>query len=112
MKIQTYKNSANKSGFGMRREVKGLYGQCFQFAFDVAKKAERALQHELGNPDLSFLQFGYLAGKEGLLAGEKLYLDLKSSSISIAQDIISVALKMLPSVFPASLDPTPASTVR
>ncbi|MCU0543436.1 MAG: toxin [Oscillatoriaceae cyanobacterium Prado104] len=61
----------------MKREVKGLYGQCFQFAFDTAKKAERALQHELGNPNLSFLQFGYLSGKEGLLAGEKLYLDLK-----------------------------------
>ena len=61
----------------MRREVKGLYGQVFQFAFDIAKKAERALQHELGDPKLSFLQFGYLAGKEGLLAGEKLYLDLK-----------------------------------
>ncbi|MCG3161363.1 MAG: hypothetical protein JMDDDDMK_02531 [Acidobacteria bacterium] len=61
----------------MKREVKGLHGQCFQFAFDVAKKAERALQHELGNPELSFLQFGYLAGKEGLLAGEKLYFDIK-----------------------------------
>jgi hypothetical protein len=61
----------------MKREVKGLYSQCFQFAFDVAKKAERALQHELGNPSLSFLQFGYLSGKEGLLAGEKLYLDIK-----------------------------------
>jgi hypothetical protein len=61
----------------MKREVKGLYGQCFQLAFDVAKKAERALQHELGNPELGYLQFGYLAGKEGLLAGEKLYLDIK-----------------------------------
>ncbi len=61
----------------MKREVKGLYSQCFQFAFDIAKKAERALQHELGDPKLSFLQFGYLSGKEGLLAGEKLYLDLK-----------------------------------
>ena len=61
----------------MRREVKSLYNQCFQFAFDVAKKAERALQHELGDPKLSFLQFGYTAGKEGLLAGEKLHLDLK-----------------------------------
>lgn len=61
----------------MKREVKGLYSQCFQFAFDIAKKAERALQHELGNPELSYLQFGYLAGKEGLLAGEKLYLDVK-----------------------------------
>src|SRR5437762_8109664 len=61
----------------MKREVKGLYGQCFQFAFDIAKKAERALQHELGNPELNYLQFGYLAGKEGLLAGEKLYVDVK-----------------------------------
>jgi hypothetical protein len=61
----------------MKREVKGLYAQCFQFAFDVARKAERALRHELGNPELGYLQFGYLAGKEGLLAGEKLYFDLK-----------------------------------
>ena len=61
----------------MKREAKGLYGQVFQFAFDIAKKAERALQHELADPGLSFLQFGYLAGKEGLLAGEKLYLDIK-----------------------------------
>ena len=69
---------ANKGFYTwMKREVKGLYGQAFQFAFDIAKKAERALQHELGNPSLGFLQFGYLAGKEGLLAGEKLYLDIK-----------------------------------
>jgi hypothetical protein len=61
----------------MKREVKGLYSQSFQFAFDIARKAERALQHELGNPELGYLQFGYLEGKEGLLAGEKLYLDIK-----------------------------------
>ena len=61
----------------MRREVKGLYNQSFQLAFDAAKKAERALQHELGDSNLSFLQFAYLSGKEGLLAGEKLHLDLK-----------------------------------
>ena len=61
----------------MKREVKGLYTQCFQFAFDIAKKAERALQHELGDPTLNFIQFNYLSGKEGLLAGEKLHLDIK-----------------------------------
>jgi Tc toxin complex TcA C-terminal TcB-binding domain len=61
----------------LKREVRGMYTQVFQFAFDVAKKAERALQHELGQPDLTFLQFGYMSGKEGLLAGEKLYFDLK-----------------------------------
>lgn len=61
----------------MKREVKGLYGQCYEFAFETAKKAERALQHELGNPSLSYVQSGHLAGKEGLLAGERLFLDLK-----------------------------------
>jgi hypothetical protein len=66
----------------LRREVKGLYSQCFQFAFDVSKKAERALQHEVGDSSLSFLQFNYLSGKEGLLAGEKLHLDLKRMELA------------------------------
>ena len=66
----------------MKREVRGLYGQVFQLAFDIAKKAERALQHELGDPSLSYLQFGYQSGKEGLLAGEKLYLDIKRMELA------------------------------
>lgn len=61
----------------MKREVKGLHSKIFQFAFDTAKKAERALQHELGDPDLCFIDYGYLGGKEGLLAGEKLHFDIK-----------------------------------
>jgi hypothetical protein len=61
----------------MKREVKGLYSQSFQFAFDISKKAERALQHELGNQELEYIKFGYLSGNEGLLAGEKLHFDLK-----------------------------------
>ena len=61
----------------MKREVRSLHSQCFQFAFDVAKKAERALQHELGDPSLNYIKFNYQAGKEGLLAGEKLHLDIK-----------------------------------
>jgi hypothetical protein len=69
----------------MKREVRGLYSQCFQFAFDIARKAERALQHELGKPELSYLQFGYLAGKEGLLAGEKLFLDVKRMEMAYAE---------------------------
>jgi hypothetical protein len=68
----------NKSLYAfLKREVKGLYAQAFQFAFDIARKAERGMQHELGQPDLTFLQFGYLAGKEGLLAGDKLFMDVK-----------------------------------
>ncbi|MEU8248861.1 hypothetical protein [Nonomuraea sp. NPDC048916] len=61
----------------MKREISGLYAQSFQFAFDLAKKAERALRHELGTPDLTFIGYGYLDGREGLLAGERLYLDIK-----------------------------------
>jgi hypothetical protein len=61
----------------LRREVRALHGQAFQLAYDVARKAERALQHELGDRGLAFLQYGYTGGKEGLLAGDKLYFDIK-----------------------------------
>ena len=61
----------------MRREIKGLYSQCFQFAFDLAKKAERAMQYELGDTGLNYIKYGYLSGKEGLLAGDKLFMDIK-----------------------------------
>jgi hypothetical protein len=61
----------------MSGAVKDLYNQCFQFAYDLAKKAERGLQQELGDTTLSYVQTGYTSGREGLLAGEKLHLDLK-----------------------------------
>lgn len=61
----------------MRREIKGVYAQSVNLALDTARKAERAVQHELGDHDLSFIQYDYMAGKEGLLAGEKLFFDLK-----------------------------------
>jgi hypothetical protein len=68
----------------MKREVKGLHEKFLQFACEVARKAERALQQELGDSNLSFVQFGYSAGKEGLLAGERLYQDLKRMEMSYA----------------------------
>ena len=61
----------------MKREVRGLYGQCYQLAFDIARKAERALQRELGDRNLTFLRFDHRSGREGLFAGERLYLDIK-----------------------------------
>jgi Tc toxin complex TcA C-terminal TcB-binding domain len=61
----------------LRREVRALYGQTFSLAVAVARKAERALQAELGDSSLTFLQYGYLSGRQSLLAGEKLQLDLK-----------------------------------
>lgn len=68
----------------MKREVKGLYNTSFQFAFEIAKKAECALRQELGDPGLRYIQFGYLAGKEGLLAGERLYHDIKRMEMAYA----------------------------
>ncbi len=61
----------------LKGEVKSLYDQSFQFAYEIAKKAERGLMQELGDAMLSYIQLGYTTGKEGLLAGEKLHLDLK-----------------------------------
>ena len=59
----------------MKREAQGLHAQCFHFGTDVAKKAERAFRHELGTPDAEFIKVGYLSGRQGLFAGEKLYHD-------------------------------------
>ncbi|MDR3483153.1 MAG: insecticidal toxin protein [Burkholderiaceae bacterium] len=66
----------------MKREIKALYANVFQLAFEVAKKSERALQNELGDSSLSFIQYNYLDGNEGLLAGEKLQFDIKTMEMA------------------------------
>jgi hypothetical protein len=60
-------------------QLKTLYFQSYQMAFDVAKKAEQALRIEQGtNSSESFIQFGYWDNvKQGLLSGDKLHHDLK-----------------------------------
>jgi hypothetical protein len=62
----------------MRRELKALHSNAFQIAFDQARKAERALQNELGDASLSYIRFDYLDGTDGLLAGERLVFDLRN----------------------------------
>ena len=69
----------------MKREAQSVHVKCFQFAFDVARRAERALQHELGVGSRPYIQTGYLAGKEGLFAGDRLLFDLKQMEISYLQ---------------------------
>src|SRR5260370_22311492 len=66
----------------MKREVKALYNNAFQLAFETAKKAERALQNELGDSSPTYIQYNYLDGAEGLLAGEKLMFDLKTMEMA------------------------------
>jgi hypothetical protein len=57
--------------------LQGLYSNAFQLAFSVSKKAEQALQNELGDNSLTYIQSNYLDGMEGLLAGEKMLYDVK-----------------------------------
>ncbi|WON73552.1 hypothetical protein [Nitrosospira sp. Is2] len=69
----------------MKREAQSLHAKYFQFAYDVAKKAEQRCQYELGDAKATFLTAGYLGGRESLFAGEKLYLDLKRMEIAYAE---------------------------
>ncbi|WNM37569.1 hypothetical protein RMN56_20660 [Micromonospora halotolerans] len=66
----------------LRRDVRGLYGQYYQLAIETARKAERALRNELGDPSLTFIRPSYLAGSEGLLAGERLQYDLRRMELA------------------------------
>jgi hypothetical protein len=66
----------------LRREVRGLYNRAYELALETARKAERALRNELGDPNLTFVQPSYLAGTEGLLAGERLHLDLRRMELA------------------------------
>ncbi|HZJ10672.1 MAG TPA: neuraminidase-like domain-containing protein [Trueperaceae bacterium] len=62
----------------MVTQTSGLYFQAYGLAYDVAKRAERAFQHELAQGDATFVTFGHWDSlKEGLLAGERLALDLR-----------------------------------
>lgn len=59
----------------MTGQLSTIYFQCYQLAYDVAKKAYR---HELGLESSNFIQFGiWDSFRNGLLSGEQLYLSLK-----------------------------------
>ncbi|MCP9448641.1 MAG: neuraminidase-like domain-containing protein [Nitrospira sp.] len=67
----------------MVSQVSGLYFQGYQMAYELAKRTERALRHELALPDANFITFGHWDNlKKGLLAGEKLHHDLKRMEVA------------------------------
>ncbi|HZD00263.1 MAG TPA: neuraminidase-like domain-containing protein [Actinomycetes bacterium] len=70
---------SNQQLYGwMLGQISTVYFQCYQLAYDMAKRAERSFQFELGRQDGAFIQFGYWDGlKKGLLAGERLANDLR-----------------------------------
>lgn len=62
----------------MISQISSIYFQSYQMAYDLAKRAEKAYQHELGVTESGFVSFGYWDSlKKGLLSGEKLQYDLR-----------------------------------
>ncbi|PEJ85528.1 neuraminidase-like domain-containing protein [Bacillus toyonensis] len=62
----------------MRGSLTTLYHQVYNLAYDLAKKAEKTYCFERGISSANFIQSGYFdAGRDGLLAGEQLYVGLK-----------------------------------
>ena len=58
--------------------IYSVYQQSYNLAYEMAKKAEKAYQRELGIESSSFIQYGYWDNaKQGLVSGEKLQLSLR-----------------------------------
>jgi peptidoglycan hydrolase-like protein with peptidoglycan-binding domain len=90
----------------MLGQVTTVYFQAYKLAFDMARRAEKCLQFELGRPDVSFIQFGYWDSlKKGLLSGERLandlhrmeasYLALNERELELSKDISLAELNPL-----------------
>ncbi|MFD4368970.1 neuraminidase-like domain-containing protein [Rhodococcus sp. NPDC058521] len=62
----------------MREQLLGIYKQSYNLAYDLAKKAEKAYQYEVGLESSGFIQYGYWENaRQGLVAGERLQLALR-----------------------------------
>ncbi|MEG3918511.1 neuraminidase-like domain-containing protein [Microcoleus sp. T3_A4] len=62
----------------MEGQIQTLYYQAYTLAYELAKKAEKVFRFERGLTTSNFIQFGYWdAARDGLLAGERLYIGLK-----------------------------------
>lgn len=65
----------------MQGQLTRLHHEYYRFAFDTARKAELAVKRELRRPEVDAIGFittdHWDGGRAGLLAGDKLHLDLK-----------------------------------
>jgi hypothetical protein len=61
----------------MEERLRGVYFQCYQAAYEIARGAQRTFQYQLGT-DATYVGYGaWDSSVRGLLAGERLYLQLK-----------------------------------
>ena len=99
----------------MQGEVSRLYYDYYRFAFDTARKAEQTMKRELMRPELdaqTFVQFNYWdAGRQGLLAGEALHLDVKRMEMAYL-DNNKRELEIVRNVSLRQLDPLQLVTLR
>lgn len=67
-------------------QISQVYFQSYQLAYDLAKRAEKCFQYELGVDNTSYIQFGYWDSlKKGLLSGERLQYDLRRLDAAYVQ---------------------------
>jgi hypothetical protein len=67
-------------------QISTLYFLQYQLTYGACKRAERAFRHRLGLSDSNFIQFGYWDSlKKGLLAGERLFYDLKRMEVAFLE---------------------------
>jgi hypothetical protein len=68
-------------------QISEVYFQSYQLAYDTAKRAEKAFQVERADYSRTFLQPAYWDNlKQGLLAGDKLALDLRRMELAFVED--------------------------
>ena len=59
-------------------QIRTLYHQAYNLAYDLAKRAEKVFRFERGLTTSNFIQYGYWdAAYDGLFSGERLYVGLK-----------------------------------
>jgi hypothetical protein len=64
-------------------QMSTVFSQSYQMAYDLANRAQAAFRFERGVPDASYITFGYWDSlKKGLMAGERLYVDLKRMDLA------------------------------
>lgn len=82
----------------MKEQLFAVYKQSYNLAYDMAKKAEKAYQYEMGMETTSFIQYGYWEdSKKGLVSCNKLqlallqleksYLEVNRRKLELTRDI-------------------------
>lgn len=62
----------------MDSQIRTLYHQAYNLAYDLAKRAEKVFRFERGLTTSNFIQYGYWdPAYDGLFSGERLYIGLK-----------------------------------